>query len=107
MCTAPWGAQDLQRLLLPGREKVQDRMYAIRSMKWWVGFGESRIYGITSAWTPWLAFSSRGRYAGGVLRRAGDRIQNTMMCRSYMYTLCAEGRAYEWGSSGRAIPATL
>ena len=32
------------------------------------------VSGITHARTPGLAFSSRGRHAGGVLRRPGDRI---------------------------------
>ena len=26
---------------------------------------------------------------------------------SYLYWLCAEGREYEWGSSGWALPAAL
>ena len=32
----------------------------------------------------WLAFSSRGRYAGGALRRPGNRILQ-YTCRSYLY----------------------
>ena len=67
---------DLRRLLFPGREKkVQDRPYGIRSLKRWVGFWEWKsVSGITDARTPWLAFSSRWRYARGVLRRPGDQI---------------------------------
>ena len=65
--TASWVTQELQRLLLPGREKkVQDRLWGIRSRKRWVGFGEwMSVSGITGVRTLWLAFSSRWRYAGG------------------------------------------
>ena len=72
---ASWSTQDLRRLLLPEREKkVQDHLYGNRSLKWWVGFGEWSVSRITDARAPWLAFSSRERYAGEVLRRPGDRI---------------------------------
>ena len=57
------------------RKKVQDRLYGIRSLKRCIGFGEWRsVFRIADARTTWLAFSSRGRYSGRVLRRPGDRI---------------------------------
>ena len=70
----------------------------IRSLKRWVGLGDWRsVSGITDARTPWLAFSSRWRYAGGVLLRRDDRIR----CLVATYTSYA--RSAESTSGGQVV----
>ena len=76
--TASWGTQNLKCLRTASWKGEEDSRSSVRDpFAETVGrvWGKWRnVSGITDARAPWLAFSSRGRYAGGVLRRPGDHI---------------------------------